>query len=371
MARLGSRPRIRLGVFILWVAKGFSGCALPSGRASGCQQPVLDGKQGAAQHPQLPWAAVSSMEQEQGAHGEQGLRGRRPPGIALHHRLNRTEGNEHCPIISPLIGLWGFASMEKQSSPARWAQPGATPLWACHWHAAFLQSLLLLQVPPWGTPVPTPAPASHAPSPQLSTPLGMSPKATPFGTLGRWQGAAGCREPLARSQTNSSALLRDSQPNGLHDAAAVTQSSSGGEGERVNTRPRSREEGLDAPRAQAAPAASSGTGESRALYTGRGRTRAHHPTARSNFPCWGKLRHGKRLCITQGGKCQVSCIAGQCRSSPPSGSRAEDVANCGSRMSPMGKLQPFGLRGTGCFWAPREPAQGPAPCSVGVPKVIP
>lgn len=52
-------PHARLGIWPLWVAKGFSGCW----GMSGCQWPILHGKQDAAQHPQLSQAAASPKEQ--------------------------------------------------------------------------------------------------------------------------------------------------------------------------------------------------------------------------------------------------------------------------------------------------------------------
>lgn len=115
---------------------------LAAGRATGCQRPILGGKRGAAEHPQLPRAALSPTEREQGARGERGeSHTPRPSGIAPHRRLNRREDNERRPIISPLIGLWIFASVLKQSSPVKRAQPGAVPSWAHHWDAAASQLL--------------------------------------------------------------------------------------------------------------------------------------------------------------------------------------------------------------------------------------
>lgn len=190
MARLGGRPCTELGGFVFWVAKGFSGSregvwlppARPGWKIRCCSAP--------------PGPTGSGFVHGAGAGSPWGTGGSHrlhPSGIALHHRLDRPEGNKHSPIISPLIGLWIFASVLNQSCPARWAQPGAAPLRAHHRDAASSQHLLLLQLPPRSIPVPTPAPAPRAPSPQLSTLLGMSPKATfSVRPLGRWPGAAGC-----------------------------------------------------------------------------------------------------------------------------------------------------------------------------------
>lgn len=211
-----------------YLYSGWPKVFLASGMASSCQWPILDGKQGAAQHPQLPQAAALSTKQEQGPRGERvGHKHLTPPASRAY---NRPAGNERCPVIIPLIGLWIFASMEEASSPAAWAQPGARPPWARPWgaapsprlHGAPLSPLLpqhLVQLahssaPCWGCP---------QKPPHTHTPPTMR-------TLGQWPGAAACREPFARSQTNSSAFFRDSRPKGLRDAAAVTQSS--GEGDK-------------------------------------------------------------------------------------------------------------------------------------------
>ena len=120
-------------------------------------------------------------------------------------------------------------------------------------------------------------------------------------------------------------------------------------------------------------------GERGCLHRRRGTTRAHRPTARSAFPCWGKLRHEKRACFTQRGKRQVSYITDQCPSPPPGGgpqdgegqgvtqrqksplARAEDTASCGSTMSPMGKLQPSGAAWDGVPLG-ASPGSGPTLC---------
>lgn len=211
-----------------------------------------------------------------------------PPGTALHHRLNRIEGNKCCPVISPLIGLLGFASMEKQSRPARWAQPGATT-----------PGCSIFPVPGASG-----ASLSPAPSPQLSSSLGMSPNATPpVGPLGQWPGATGCQKPLARSQINSGTSLGASQPNGLCDTAAVTQGS-----ERVITRP-TRLRG----RAGCSSCFLRRWGQ---RLRGGGDSQGHRPTASSAFPCRGKLRHGKGLSIMQ--RVSTGCPASQVSAPQPS-----------------------------------------------------
>lgn len=143
-----------------WVAKGFSGCW----GMSGCQRPILHRKQDAAEHPQLSQAAASPKEQS--AHGEQGSPAQ-----------NRTERNKCSPITSPLIGLWIPASMDEQISRGKRAQPGVQhpPAPAQSASREYTHPHTLLQAP-------------HAPSPQHSTPLQMSPKATLV--WGHWPGGA-------------------------------------------------------------------------------------------------------------------------------------------------------------------------------------
>lgn len=94
-----------MGIWPLWVAKGFFGCW----GMSGCQRSILHGKQDAAQH-------LSSHRQQ--IHP----RSRQPTGNRGHK--HRTEGNKCSPIINTLIVLWISASMEEQSSPDKWAQQG-------------------------------------------------------------------------------------------------------------------------------------------------------------------------------------------------------------------------------------------------------
>lgn len=122
--------------------------------------------------------------------GNRGLHAPHPSSIALHCRLNRTDGNKCCPIIRLLI-------LPPWRNKA--AQPDGHNQGPHHWDAA--SSQLLLGVPPRSIPFPTPAPAPHAPSPQLSTPLEMSPKAT--SPWGHWAGnqeqlAAESHSPKAR-----------------------------------------------------------------------------------------------------------------------------------------------------------------------------
>lgn len=268
----------------VYLYSGWPKVFLASGMASSCQWLILDGKQGAAQHPQLPQAAASSTEREQGPRGERvGRKHLAPPASWAY---NRPAGNERCPVIIPLIGLWIFASMEEASSPAAWAQPGARPPRARPWGA--------------GPSCPRSCPSTSCSLPAAPHPAGDAPKSHPptpptMGTLGRWPGAAACREPFAWSQMNSSAFLRDSPPKGLRDAAAVTQSS--GEGDkRTALVPGGCEEGPDAPGTQAAPAASSGPARAGLFAQGGGKQPGLPPPP----PSWGKLGQRKRLCVTRG-----------------------------------------------------------------------
>lgn len=143
---------------------------------------------------------------------------------------------------------------------------------------------------------------------------------------------------------------------------------------------------------QAAPAASSSTGESGAVCTGE-QPGLTIPLPEAPFHIGGNRGTEKRLCITRRGKHQVSCIKGQCPSPHPGGgpedgdgqgltqcqksllARAEDMANCGSRsaMSPMGKQQPFRAAWDGALLDPLGASPGSGPtlwgcvCSKGCP----
>lgn len=169
------------------------------------------------------------------------------------------------PIISPLSGLRISASMEEQSSPGKWAQPGVQhpPAPPRCLHRASL--------------APHSARAPHAPSPQLSTPLQISPKATPL--WGHWPGGA-------ESHLLGAELLPNLSP---------------GQGEGTSPFPASVPRGSEeAPGVEAAPAASAGTGESTAVAQGGRNSQGSLPTPGRAFPCWGKLRHRHRLCHPAG-----------------------------------------------------------------------
>lgn len=154
------------------------------------------------------------------------------------------------PIISPLIGLWTSASMEEKSSPGKWAQPGVRhpPAPAQSVSTEYPCPHTVLHIP-------------HASSPQLSTPLQMSPKATSL--WGHWPGGAESHFlgtkllPSLNAGQGKNTPFPASVPGGFEEAPGV----------------------------QTAPAASAGTGDSRAGCTRRRNSQGYLPTASRAFPC--------------------------------------------------------------------------------------
>lgn len=154
------------------------------------------------------------------------------------------------PIISPLIGLWTSASMEEKSSPGKWAQPGVQhpPAPAQSASTEYPCPHTVLHIP-------------HASSPQLSTPLQMSPKATSL--WGHWPGGA-----------ESHFLEPNSSPASMQ-----------GRGRTLHSQPQSQEVSRKLPVCSQLQLLPPALGTAGLVAQGEGNSQGYLPTASRAFPC--------------------------------------------------------------------------------------